>query len=68
MGEKGAVTSIIEAFDLFYPATLIKLIKNNTNHMAVILFSSNNPPKFLLDWINLTLLECYEFIVMLLFM
>ena len=49
VGEEGAVTSIHEAFDLFYTYTLIKLITKKTNQMVAILFSSDNPPNFLFD-------------------
>ena len=37
VGWEGAVTSILEAFDLFYPATLIKLITKKTNQRVEIL-------------------------------
>ena len=67
VGEEGAVTSIIESFDLFYPVTLIKLITKKKNQRAAIISSSYNPPNLLLNRVHSTFLECYEFIVVLLF-
>ena len=68
VGEEGMVTSILEAFDLIYLATLIKLITKKTNKRAAVLYYSDNPPKFLLYWVNLKFSYCYKFIVVFLFM
>ena len=62
------MTYIIEYFDLFYPAKLFKPITKKTNQRAEILYSSENPLNFLLDWVKLNLLDFYEFIIVLLFM
>ena len=51
------MTSILEDCDIFYPAMLIKIITEKTNQRAAILFYSDNPPNFLLDWVNLKVLE-----------
>ena len=60
--------SILDAFDLFFPISLITLIVRKTNQRAAILSSRDNLPKFMLDWFNVMNSEFYVFLVLFLFM